>query len=362
MQPIVSIIVPCYNVAPYVDACLDSLVNQTLRDIEIICVNDGSTDATPSLLCAWEGRDSRIRVIDQENGGLSVARNTGMAAAAGEYIGFVDPDDYVEHAMYARLLEEARLHDADVTACGYTGFSDRDGSVLAEWTRSADGGVDKDAQASAFHEKALWKRMEVVAWNKLYKKQFLQDCGVLFEPSFRKGEDDVFWLMLLVHAKCLAVIPDRLYWYRKQRDGAISHAWEKSGCPLMLDAERLLHATAYWKKCRWLESGMKRGWVLHFLWYYMLERLIRTNRPFPRLSLEEWALLHDRCREWFALTGGVDRFENLDKWELSFCHLLAGPAERPLPATRFLWRLLSRRRGRCGRYYTLRGFLASCKT
>lgn len=95
----VSIIVPCYNVAPYVDACMDSLVCQTLRDIEIICVNDGSTDGTPALLRAWEERDSRVRVIDRENGGLSVARNTGMELAAGEYIGFVDPDDYVEHSM-----------------------------------------------------------------------------------------------------------------------------------------------------------------------------------------------------------------------------------------------------------------------
>lgn len=89
----VSIIVPCYNVAPYVDACMDSLVRQTLRDIEIICVNDGSTDGTPVLLHAWEERDSRVRVIDRENGGLSVARNTGMELASGEYIGFVDPDD-----------------------------------------------------------------------------------------------------------------------------------------------------------------------------------------------------------------------------------------------------------------------------
>lgn len=122
MAVTVSIIVPCYNVAPYVDACMDSLVRQTLRDIEIICVNDGSTDGTPALLRAWEERDSRVRVIDRENGGLSVARNTGMELASGEYIGFVDPDDYVEHSMYARLLEEARRHDAEITACGYTGF------------------------------------------------------------------------------------------------------------------------------------------------------------------------------------------------------------------------------------------------
>lgn len=127
MSAAVSIIVPCYNVAPYLDKCMESLTLQTLGDLEIICVNDGSGDDTPAILRAWAERDGRIRVVDRENGGLSAARNTGMALAGGEYIGFVDPDDYVEHSMYGRLLEKARRSDADVTACGYTGFSDRDG-------------------------------------------------------------------------------------------------------------------------------------------------------------------------------------------------------------------------------------------
>lgn len=169
----VSIIVPCYNVAPYVDACMDSLVRQTLRDIEIICVNDGSTDGTPVLLHAWEERDSRVRVIDRENGGQGAARNTGMDVAEGEYIGFADPDDYVEHSMYARLLEEARRHDTDITACGYTGFSDHDGELLEKWSRSPAAGVEENVKSSSFHLNALWMRTDVVVWNKLYRKDFL---------------------------------------------------------------------------------------------------------------------------------------------------------------------------------------------
>lgn len=128
----VSIVVPCYNVAPYVEECLESLVNQSLQDLEIICVNDGSTDATPALLDAWAEKEDRIRVIHRENGGQASARNLGMDMAGGEYVGFVDPDDYVEPSMFARLVEEARRHGADVTACGYTSFSDGDGSVLEE--------------------------------------------------------------------------------------------------------------------------------------------------------------------------------------------------------------------------------------
>lgn len=347
----VSIIVPCYNVAPYVDACMDSLVRQTLRDIEIICVNDGSTDGTPALLHAWEERDSRVRVIDRENGGLSVARNTGMELASGEYIGFVDPDDYVEHSMYARLLEEARRHDAEITGCGYTGFSDGDGMVLEEWCWTPVAGVEEKLQSSVFHEDSVWKRMGVLAWNKLYKKEFLDKYGLRFEPSFRKGEDDVFYLMLLAHANRLAVIPDRLYWYRKQREGAISRAWEECGCPCTLDVERLVHATVYWKKVGWLDSGLAQGWVSQALRVYLLGHFLAQDYPLPQLSEAEWALLRARCRKWFAMVGNMDAFRSLGKWDFAFCRLLAAPPEGAGWLSRALWKFLSRCRGRRGRYY-----------
>ena len=359
MAVTVSIIVPCYHVASYVDACMESLVNQSLRDMEIICVNDGSTDATPELLEAWVRKDSRIRVVNQENGGLSAARNTGMDLARGEYIGFVDPDDYVEHSMYARLLEEARRSDADVTACGYTGFSDRDGSVLERWSLSPAEGVEEDMQSRVFQENTVWGRMAVMAWNKLYKREFLERKGLRFEPRFRQGEDDVFWLMLLSHVKRLAVIPDRLYWYRRQREGALSHEWEEQGCPFTLDAERLVHAAAYWKKTGWLDSGLERGWVLHFLWYYLLLRLVPTHIPLPVLSAEEWGKLHEGTGRLFSLVGGADRLQGLDKWEMAFCRLLGRSPERFVWLRRLWWKRLSLRRGRRGRYYALRLLLAS---
>ena len=222
MSAAVSIIVPCYNVAPYLDKCMESLTLQTLGDLEIISVNDGSGDDTPAILRAWAERDGRIRVVDRENGGLSAARNTGMALAGGEYIGFVDPDDYVEHSMYGRLLEKARRSDADVTACGYTGFSDRDGSILEKWSLSPEEGVEENVQACVFQENAVWRRMAAVAWNKLYKREFLERNGLRFEPRFRQGEDDAFWLMVLAHATRLAGI----------RPGARLG----SACPLVLPA------------------------------------------------------------------------------------------------------------------------------
>lgn len=118
MIPDVSIIVPCYNVAAYVDSCLDSLVRQTLRNIEIICINDGSTDETWIHLLRWKEKDSRIILLNQRNAGVSAARNAGLDAARGLYVGFADPDDYMDPEMYSRLFSAALEYDADIVECG----------------------------------------------------------------------------------------------------------------------------------------------------------------------------------------------------------------------------------------------------
>ena len=103
MQPKISIVIPAYNAEKYLSQCLDSIINQTLKDIEIICVNDGSTDRTGAILDSYKLIDNRIIVIHKENKGQSMARNTGMAIASGDYIGFVDSDDFVDLEMFELL-------------------------------------------------------------------------------------------------------------------------------------------------------------------------------------------------------------------------------------------------------------------
>ena len=116
-HPKISIIIPVYNVEKYLDRCIDSIINQSLKDIEIILVDDGSPDNCPQLCDEWAKKDSRIKVIHKENAGLGMARNTGMQHATGEYIAFIDSDDYVDLDMYAKLLEKAELHNADIVYC-----------------------------------------------------------------------------------------------------------------------------------------------------------------------------------------------------------------------------------------------------
>ena len=116
-MPKVSIIVPVYNVGKYLSKCLDSLINQTLEDIEIICINDGSTDNSGSICDKWQSRDNRIRVIHRDNGGASSARNSGIKIAVGRYIAYVDSDDWIRQDMYEVMHKMIVTSGADVAIC-----------------------------------------------------------------------------------------------------------------------------------------------------------------------------------------------------------------------------------------------------
>ena len=116
--PKVSVIVPVYNVEKYLDRCMESLLNQTLKDIEIIMVDDGSPDNCPKMCDEYARKDSRVRVIHKKNAGLGMARNSGLEVATGEYVAFVDSDDYVSCEMYEAMYNAIVIHDADAVLCG----------------------------------------------------------------------------------------------------------------------------------------------------------------------------------------------------------------------------------------------------
>ncbi len=125
----VSIIVPVYNVEKYLQSCMDSLVNQTLEDIEIICVNDGSTDNSLEILESYAKKDSRIKVFTIENSGNSIARNYGIKIAKGKYVGFVDSDDYINETMFEKLYNSCEQNDLDLAICKISLFDDKTGEV-----------------------------------------------------------------------------------------------------------------------------------------------------------------------------------------------------------------------------------------
>lgn len=258
MIPDVSIIVPCYNVAAYVDSCLESLVRQTLRNIEIICINDGSTDETWTHLLRWKEKDSRIILLNQWNAGVSAARNAGLDAARGLYVGFADPDDYMDPEMYSRLFSAALEYDADIVECGNHVFEDSSDRLIEAKRRSPSRHFEENASPDSFFRDSIWGKMDICVWSKLFRKSMLDAHRLRFNVHLKSGaEDETFRLMAVPHASRLLFIPDCLYYYRLMRNGSLSRRCNVptySKC--VQEFQRLLYIVDYWQKQGWQNEGL----------------------------------------------------------------------------------------------------------
>ena len=199
-----SIIVPVYNVEQYLGRCLESLLAQDYADYEVVCVNDGSTDGSRAILAEWESRMPRMRVIDRENGGLSAARITGLEAATGDYIVFVDSDDWVEPTMLCSLVHEC--YDADMVcfACRRTDNNTFD----ALPTEQSDGWSYYNRHALEHREVPF-----VCVWQRCYRRDFMIDNNLRFREGILH-EDKEFTPRACLKAQTVRVIPDVLYNYR----------------------------------------------------------------------------------------------------------------------------------------------------
>ncbi len=176
---IISIIVPVYNIAPYLPRCLDSILAQTHENLEVILVDDGSTDESGGILDAYAAKDPRIRVIHQANGGVTRARFSGLRAAKGEWIGFVDGDDYIEPDMYRHLLDNAQKYDARISHCGYRMvFPNRVDSYYNT------GLLAQQEYPAGLKDLLDGTRIEPGLWNKLFHKTLLHSL-------FHSGVEDM---------------------------------------------------------------------------------------------------------------------------------------------------------------------------
>lgn len=183
-ESLISVIVPVYKVEKYLDRCVQSIVNQTYKNLEIILVDDGSPDACPAMCDRWAEKDSRIKVVHKENGGVSDARNVGMSVARGEYIGFVDSDDYVSFDMYESLLCNLEESGSDISCCGIKMVWDDGGERIM----TPDGNYVLD-NLQALKSLIVEDRLKQVVWNRLYKRETVAE--VLFPTG--KRHEDVFW-------------------------------------------------------------------------------------------------------------------------------------------------------------------------
>ena len=224
-----SVIVPVYNVEAYLQQCLESLQTQDYSDYEVICVNDGSTDHSRGILTEWEERFPQMKVIDRENGGLSAARNTGLKVATGDYVVFVDSDDWVEPTMLSCLATELNGEDMLCFACRRTDNGNTD--ALAE---EQSNGWDYYNRHALEHREVAF----VCVWQRCYRRQFLLDN----ELWFREGilhEDNQFTPRVCLKAQRVKVIPDVLYNYRVRPGSIMTTRGLRSKESLVLIANEL---------------------------------------------------------------------------------------------------------------------------
>lgn len=210
-SPILSVIVPVYNGEKYIVRCLDSLVAQDFPDVEVICIDDGSSDASLSILRSYAERDSRIRVIAQENRGVSAARNVGLDAARGEWIGFVDSDDELVPGAWETLLSSAG--DEDLICFSAEEILLRDGRK-------------EEVKSGYFHlpfmgtkclEDGELLKLSMTVWDKLFRGSCIRKCGLRF-PEGLRFEDNVFVLNFVSLYRNARAVPQRLYRYFRHED------------------------------------------------------------------------------------------------------------------------------------------------
>lgn len=202
----VSIIVPVYNVYPYLDKCLHSLVHQTLKEIEIIVVNDGSKDNSQDIIDRYAKKDKRIISLKKKNGGLSDARNYGIFYAKGEYLAFLDSDDYVDLDLYEKMYEMAHQQQADMVEADFI------------WEYPT---YEKKDISKVQDRKRIMMDIRVVAWNKLYKRSLIEKLGIQFSKGLRY--EDIDWCYkILPFVKNFASVHDT-YIHYVQRESSIAN-------------------------------------------------------------------------------------------------------------------------------------------
>ena len=216
-QPLLSVIIPVYGVEQYIAECLDSVIAQTYKNLEIIVINDGTKDKSAEIAKEYAQKDSRIKVYDFENGGLSVARNRGVSLAKGDYIAFLDSDDWIAHNMYEVLLEQILSNNVDMVKCGFCETDGKKSDVVTFRENHVEEGF------SSYFNGVLY----IIVVNALYKKELAKKVAypinVVHEDNYASG-------MYIHYANKVAVVKDVFYYYRINYSGI-----SKSGVKRPLD-------------------------------------------------------------------------------------------------------------------------------
>lgn len=242
LQEKISVIVPIYNVEDYLHRCVDSIINQTYTNLEIILVDDGSPDNCLKICDEYAKKDSRIKVVHKKNGGLSDARNAGLEIATGEYIGFVDSDDYISLYFYEKLMNVIKVSGSDIVECGVKKFTENNEINDVENSKLDFKIFNK---FEAMQNLIMNKILSVTVWNKLYKKD------VIDKLRFKVGktnEDNFFTYLAFDNANKISKLDDELYYYLQRENSIMGESYKLN---------RLDEIEAKYERFKFIEKNYK---------------------------------------------------------------------------------------------------------
>ena len=318
----ITVVVPVYNVEDYLDWCLGSLEAQTLRDIDIICVNDGSTDGSRTKLAEWESRDARIRVIDKPNGGLSSARNAGILAAQTDYVCFLDSDDRFHQNACEEMVRLLDKTEADILTFGATCYPE---DAAYPWL--TDVLNPRDAVFDGFTPDILFKeKSRPFAWRTACRTEFLVENQLMFEEGLRFGEDQVFHFAIYPRARRTALSSAKLYEYRVVREGSLMSRLRDDFGAKMLEHVKILDCILK----DWSEAGYLSRYAAEMVAFCMDFAL------YDAIKLDDTAYLAvmDRLRELLSHYWSAGEVAEMPlapatkKMALEACHQVMGAAAR----------------------------------
>ena len=234
-MPKVSIVVPIYNVKKYIKQCIDSILNQTLTDIEIICIDDGSDDGCEKILDEYSRADSRIKVVHKKNSGYGHSMNIGFDIATGEYIGIVESDDYIESDMYEKLYNKAVTTGVDlVKSSYYRVYTSRKNMLNKVYCRCPY----LEQNKNGYYKLLKMETPQVVSllgnkemWTGIYKREFINDYNIRYNETAGASYQDVgFWGQILLYASSCAILSEAFYNYRVDNPNSSMKSTQKIGC------------------------------------------------------------------------------------------------------------------------------------
>ncbi|MBR3913271.1 MAG: glycosyltransferase family 2 protein [Alphaproteobacteria bacterium] len=266
IKPKISVILPCYNVDNYLDDCLNSIINQTIKDIEIICIDDGSTDNTLNILTHYAKLDNRFTVIHQKNQGVALTRNKGINMASGEYLSILDSDDYFDKYMLEKMYQKAKNTNSDIVICRSQELNNQTKNIMS---------MPYSIQQSLLPAKETFNYSDIPtsiigfcigwAWDKLYNREFIKKHNLYF-PNLKNSEDFFFVFLSLVLAEKITIMQDIFVTHRMNNPTQLSATRNKY--PLCyIEGAYLLHNEL--KNIKYysnVQNSFKKWFIDHSIW------------------------------------------------------------------------------------------------